>query len=145
MQSGVSEGQRKVDANTSLSDMTEGRRLESVPEEASLRITKAEPVTASQQMMRWLMRASTQDIRTIFRTRRDSLKPGVLRKCETDVTFRIESDQEEEFEQQHSESPRTSLRKKRKKIKPRGSRNQSNDSLMKHFSIKGMVSKSQFF
>ena len=128
-----------------MEPVPEHQLLTEEDQDSHQRIVKAEPVTASQQISLWLMRASTQDIyqelgamgsfRNIFRNRTDSLKPGVLRKCETDVQFRIESDQEEDFEQ--NESPRKSVRKMRSKIKSRGSKNQSNDSLLKHFSIKG--------
>ena len=133
--------------------MMEGRRLESVPEHQTLadqdtgqRITKAEPVTASQQISLWLMRASTQDIyqdlgkmdtfRRILRSRTESVRSGELRKCETEVKFRIESDQEDEEEEEEEEP--VSLKKKRSKTNRRASRNKPNNSLMKHFGVKGM-------
>ena len=146
------------------------RRLESVPEHRQVitedqktMVAKAEPLTASQQISLWLVRASTQDLvqelqlgsvtrgsfRNIFRTPGDVVKavPGqqaALRKCETDVRFRIEaeSDQEEEDDQTGTESPARKFKffkKKKNKKKPLSSKNQSNDSLMKHFSMKGMV------
>ena len=139
------------------------RRLESVPEHHQLRadhqktmFAKAEPLTASQQISLWLVRASTQDlvqelqlgaVRNIFRTTGDPAKErkaGQLRKCETDVRFRIEadSDQEEEEDQTGPDSPARKykfFRKKKNKKKSNASKNQSNDSLMKHFSMKGMV------
>ena len=144
------------------------RRLESVPEHRPVMtedqqkmIAKAEPVTASQQISLWLVRASTQDLyqelgtvtrgsfRNIFGTSGDSVKagqgqPAALRKCETDVRFRIEaeSDQEEEEDQTATASLSSKnkfFKKKKSKKKPLSSKNQSNDSLMKHFSMKGMV------
>ena len=146
------------------------RRLESVPEHRQVitedqktMVAKAEPLTASQQISLWLVRASTQDLvqelqlgsvtrgsfRNIFRTPGDVVKAGpgqqaALRKCETDVRFRIEaeSDQEEEDDRAGTDSPARKFkffRKKKIKKKPLTSKNQSNDSLMKHFSMKGMV------
>lgn len=142
------------------------RRLEVVPEHRPVMpeekmVAKAEPLTASQQISLWLVRASSQDLyqelgsvtrgsfRNIFRTAGDSVKVGqgqtaALRKCETDVRFRIEaeSDQEEEEEQTATASPSSRnkfFKKKKSKKKPLSSKNQSNDSLMKHFSMKGMV------
>ena len=125
-------------------------------------VAKADPLTASQQISLWLVRASTQDLyqelqlgavtrgsfRNIFRTAGDpggKAGPGrALRKCETDVRFRIEadSDQEEEDDQTGPDSPARKykfFKKKKNKKKPLASINQSNDSLMKHFSMKGMV------
>ena len=151
--------------------MEVARRLESVPEhrpvlredQKTMMVAKAEPLTASQQISLWLVRASSQDLvqelaelgtvtrgsfRNIFRTPGDSVKAGqshqaALRKCETDVRFRIEaeSDQEEEDDQTGTESPARKFKffkKKKNKKKPLSSKNQSNDSLMKHFSMKGM-------
>ena len=143
------------------------RRLEVVPEHRPVMpeekmVAKAEPLTASQQISLWLVRASSQDLyqelgsvtrgsfRNIFRTPGgDSVKAGqgqqaALRKCETDVRFRIEaeSDQEEEDDHAGPESPARKFKffkKKKNKKKPLSSKNQSNDSLMKHFSMKGMV------
>ena len=131
-----------------------------ITEEQKLMVAKAEPLTASQQISLWLVRASTQDLyqelqlgtvtrgsfRNIFRTAGDSVKgqQAALRKCETDVRFRIEadSDQEEEEDQIGTDSPVRKFKffkKKKNQKKPLTAKNQSNDSLMKHFSMKGMV------
>ena len=149
--------------------MEVARRLESVPEhrpvlredQKTMMVAKAEPLTASQQISLWLVRASSQDLvqelaelgtvtrgsfRNIFRTAGGQRQgqPAALRKCETDVRFRIEaeSDQEEEDDRAGTDSPARKFkffRKKKIKKKPLTSKNQSNDSLMKHFSMKGMV------
>ena len=150
------------------------RRLEVVPEHRPVMpeekmVAKAEPLTASQQISLWLVRASSQDLyqelgsvtrgsfRNIFRTAGDSVKVGqgqtaALRKCETDVRFRIEaeSDQEEEEEDQAAAASPAIINKFFKKKKSRkkplsslSSKNQSNDSLMKHFSMKGTVRRSE--
>ena len=143
------------------------RRLESVPEHCpvmtedqkqKLMVTKAEPLTASQQISLWLVRASSQDLyqdlgtvtrgsfRNIFRSsgKGGQRQQAALRKCETDVRFRIEteSDQEEDDDQTGPDSPSRKykfFKKKKSKKKSLSSKNQSNDSLMKHFSMKGMV------
>ena len=100
----------------------EGRRLESVPEHPTLsdqdtcqRTTKVNQVTASQQISLWLMRASTQDLGR--KMVRESIKPGRLRKCETEVKFRIESDQEEEEENGTQEKTKKKKKKKKKQSK----------------------------
>ena len=138
----------------------EVRRLESVPEHQAITedkekiVTKAQPLTASSQISLWLMRASTQDIyqelgsvsrdslRNMLWSRGDSVAAGpadVLRKCETEVRFRIESEEEDGEGTESPASHNKSNKKKKSKMKARSSKNQSNDSLMKHFSVKGMV------
>ena len=158
--------------------MEVARRLESVPEhrpvlredQKTMMVAKAEPLTASQQISLWLVRASSQDLvqelaelgtvtrgsfRNIFRTAggQRQEQPAALRKCETDVRFRIEaeSDQEEEEEEDQAAAASPAIKnkffkKKKSRKKPLSSlssKNQSNDSLMKHFSMKGMVRRSE--
>ena len=157
--------------------MEVARRLESVPEhhpvlredQKTMMVAKAEPLTASQQISLWLVRASTQDLvqelqlgavtrgsfRNIFRTAGGQRQgqPAALRKCETDVRFRIEaeSDQEEEEEEDQAAAASPAIinkffKKKKSRKKPLSSlssKNQSNDSLMKHFSMKGTVRRSE--
>ena len=86
-------------------------------------LTKAEPVTASQQISLWLMRSSAQNIedwsavgslRSILglRPKTQRRRESVLRKCETDVKFRIESDGEEESDVEDSPGKGDRARKK---------------------------------
>ena len=91
-------------------------------------VTRAEPVTASQQISLWILRNSSQDvssdwsamgsIRNIislgvghqrydhsYTGHRDVTPDRGLRKCATDVKFRIESDCEDEDEDDKPNKP----------------------------------------
>ena len=113
-------------------------------------VTKAEPVTASQQIGLWLMRSSAQDLEdwSAVGSLRNMLglgrrgkrmedqrrrKESVLRKCETDVKFRIESDGEEEEEDSDVEdSPETGER-----VRKKSSIKDTHGALLKHLARKG--------
>ena len=114
-------------------------------------VTKAEPVTASQQISLWLLRSSAQpdlgdwsavgSLRNMLGlgqgTRAKRRKESVLRKCETDVKFRIESDGEEEEEDSDVEdSPG-----KEDRIRKKSSVKDTQGALLKHLARKGVFIK----
>ena len=163
--------------------LSAGRRLVSVPEDTTLRIpeddevqchqvrpvslvseaevrghqwpvTKAEPVTASQQISLWLLRSSAQpdlgdwsavgSLRNMLGlgqgTRAKRRKESVLRKCETDVKFRIESDGEEEEEDSDVEdSPG-----KEDRVRKKSSVKDTQGALLKHLARKGVFIKLKY-
>ena len=109
------------------------------------RLTKAEPVTASQQISLWLLRSSAQDLedwsavgslRNMLglgrrgKKRADRRKESVLRKCETDVKFRIESE-EEDSDVENSPGKEDRIRKK-------SSIKDTHGALLKHLARKGL-------
>ena len=110
-------------------------------------VTKAEPVTASQQISLWLLRSSAQDLgdwsavgslrnmlglRPQRRREAKMRKESVLRKCETDVKFRIESDGEEEEDSDVEDSPG-----KEDRVRKKSSVKDTQGALLKHLARKG--------
>lgn len=111
-------------------------------------VTKAEPVTASQQISLWLLRSSAQDLgdwsavgslRNMLglqskgrRQQNKMRKESVLRKCETDVKFRIESDGEEEEDSDVEDSPG-----KEDRVRKKSSVKDTQGALLKHLARKG--------
>ena len=116
-------------------------------------VTKAEPVTASKQISLWILRTSTQDIHQEWSAvgsiknmigmgapGQDTLVAGsrtkeenVLRKCATDIKFRIESDCEDD-DHENDSSPVSDERRRNYKKSPRSN---TRDSLLKQFRMKG--------
>ena len=117
-------------------------------------VTKAEPVTASKQISLWILRTSTQDIHQEWSAvgsiknmigmgapGQDTLVAGsrtkeenVLRKCATDIKFRIESDCEDD-DHENDSSPVSDERRRNYKKSPRSN---TRDSLLKQFRMKGI-------
>ena len=112
-------------------------------------VTKAEPVTASQQISLWLLRSSAQDLgdwsavgslrnmlglRPQRRREAKMRKESVLRKCETDVKFRIESDGEEEEDSDVEDSPG-----KEDRVRKKSSVKDTQGALLKHLARKGVT------
>ena len=117
-------------------------------------VTKAEPVTASKQISLWILRTSTQDIHQEWSAvgsiknmigmgapGQDTLVAGsrtkeenVLRKCATDIKFRIESDCEDD-DHENDTSPVSDERRRNYKKSPRSN---TRDSLLKQFRMKGI-------
>ena len=161
--------------------LSASRRLVSVPEDTTLRIpeddevkchqvrpvslvseaevrghqwpvTKAEPVTASQQISLWLLRSSAQpdlgdwsavgSLRNMLGlgqgTRSKRGKESVLRKCETDVKFRIESEDEEE-DSDVEDSPG-----KEDRVRKKSSVKDTQGALLKHLARKGVFIKLKY-
>ena len=161
--------------------LSASRRLVSVPEDTTLRIpeddevkchqvrpvslvseaevrghqwpvTKAEPVTASQQISLWLLRSSAQpdlgdwsavgSLRNMLGlgqgTRAKRGKESVLRKCETDVKFRIESEDEEE-DSDVEDSPG-----KEDRVRKKSSVKDTQGALLKHLARKGVFIKLKY-
>ena len=116
-------------------------------------VTKAEPVTASQQISLWLLRSSAQpdlgdwsavgSLRNMLGlgqgTRAKRRKESVLRKCETDVKFRIESDGEEEEDSDVEDSPG-----KEDRIRKKSSVKDTQGALLKHLARKGVCLNKTF-
>ena len=118
-------------------------------------VTKAEPVTASKQISLWILRTSTQDIhqewsavgsiKNMIGMNGGGLDPlvstsrtkeeNVLRKCATDIKFRIESDgEDDDHENENDTSPVSDERRRNYKRSPRSN---TRDSLLKQFKMKG--------
>ena len=115
-------------------------------------VTKAEPVTASKQISLWIMKTSAQDIhqewsavgsiKNMIGMNGGGLDPlvstsrtkeeNILRKCATDIKFRIESDCEDD---ENDTSPVSDERRRRNYKK--SPKSNTRDSLLKQFKMKG--------